>query len=113
MADQDIATAWKSFDANRRDSLLAKMTPEQKKKLRASLESPATLPNVGLAPPAGAPPPKGTLPGEEFNVRTAPGKILDRVSENMESMAKLPAQFLAESRTRFKTAREKGDYAGM
>ena len=40
MADknQDVAQAWKGFDETRRKSLLAKMTPDQKKNLRSALE---------------------------------------------------------------------------
>jgi len=34
----DIASEWKSFDEAKRDRLLKKMSPEQKKKLRAALE---------------------------------------------------------------------------
>ncbi|MGD0771717.1 MAG: hypothetical protein ABSC05_02730 [Candidatus Solibacter sp.] len=40
---QVITQEWKGFDANRRKELLAKMTPEQKKNLRTSLESPAPV----------------------------------------------------------------------
>lgn len=36
--DTDIASQWKSFDPARRERLLAKMTPEQKTKLRSTLE---------------------------------------------------------------------------
>jgi hypothetical protein len=42
MADNDIAGQWKSFDPEKRDRLLKKMTPEQKKKLRGMLESTPT-----------------------------------------------------------------------
>jgi hypothetical protein len=36
---QDIATAWKSFDDARRTRLLAKMSPDQKKNLRRAIET--------------------------------------------------------------------------
>ena len=42
MADQDIAQQWKSFTPERRQALLGKMSPEQKKKLRTTLEGGAT-----------------------------------------------------------------------
>lgn len=38
MPDQDIAAQWKSFDPEKRDRLLKKMSPEQKKILRGKLE---------------------------------------------------------------------------
>ena len=39
MPEQDIAEQWKAFSPERRTSLLGKMTPEQKKKLRTRLEA--------------------------------------------------------------------------
>lgn len=64
--------------------------------------------NIGLAPAAGAP--TGKLPPEikqsdlPFSVKTAPGQILGRISESMESMAALPTQFIQETRRRVKEA---------
>src|SRR5712692_4633381 len=37
-APKDIVTTWKSFSSERREELLAKMTPEQKHKLRTVIE---------------------------------------------------------------------------
>jgi hypothetical protein len=49
MADQDIAQQWKSFSPERRDALLDKMTPEQKNKLRAALETPTATTHAASA----------------------------------------------------------------
>ncbi|MHB1952132.1 MAG: hypothetical protein ACYCOU_00165 [Sulfobacillus sp.] len=50
---QQIAQEWKGFDAQRRQALLAKMTPEEKGNLRAALEG-KTKPSVAAAIPFGA-----------------------------------------------------------
>jgi hypothetical protein len=42
MPQDDLASEWKSFDEAKRTRLLSKMTPEQKKKLRAAIETPQT-----------------------------------------------------------------------
>ncbi len=49
MADDDIAKQWKSFSPERRESLLGKMTPEQKKKLRSTLEASTAPPTSASA----------------------------------------------------------------
>lgn len=48
-----------------------------------------------------------------MNVANAPGKILDRVSDNMEAMAKFPTKFLQDTRARFQDALKKRDFNGM
>ncbi len=50
---QDIAADWKSFSPERRDALLAKMTPEQKKKLRTTLEGASAHPPTQDKTPGG------------------------------------------------------------
>lgn len=55
MPQDDIAAQWKSFDPERRDRLLKKMSPEQKKKLRGMLETKHGTPANPNHIPAGAP----------------------------------------------------------
>src|SRR5271157_3462807 len=52
MADE-IVQAWRSFDDDRRKSLLAKMSPDQKNKLRSALEADTTVPPVRQENPPG------------------------------------------------------------
>jgi hypothetical protein len=75
MADQDIASQWKSFSPERREGLLAKMTPEQKKKLRSTLEA-------GAAPPT--PAPEQSTPG--YFKRLGQGLGLPTSKEEVKAM---------------------------
>jgi hypothetical protein len=51
MPQEDIAGQWKSFDDAKRDRLLKKMTPEQKKILRGKLEAKSSTKPEKVAPP--------------------------------------------------------------
>jgi hypothetical protein len=64
MAD-DLASEWRSFDDAKRQRLLSKMTPDQKKKLRSTLEGQST------------PPPQ--------DAATAKSGFLDTLKSNFES----------------------------
>src|SRR5882672_1273443 len=74
MADPDIAQQWKSFTPERRNALLGKMTPEQKKKLRSTLET-------GTAPPVAAQP---QTPG--FFKRLAQGTGVPSSAEELKAL---------------------------
>ena len=91
MADknQDVAQAWKGFDETRRKSLLAKMTPDQKKNLRSALEG--TPAATDLTPTPG----KGTyrmLPASQQGYTdTSQEKIVsyDKVKDALNSGLRL------------------------
>ena len=51
MVDSDIVQAWRSFDDDRRKSLLGKMSTEQKSNLRHALEADTTVPPARSSPP--------------------------------------------------------------
>lgn len=81
LTDQELAQQWKSFDEGRRTSLLAKMTPEQKKRLRTALEAKP----VAVAP-------KVETPG--FYKRLMQGTSLPSNVEELKAMQPTTAEKL-------------------
>jgi hypothetical protein len=78
MPQDDIAAQWRSFDSNRRDELLKKMTPAQKSELRQKLEASQTVtPTTGATI---APLPKWYTPaGIERTVKGARNSIINQL----------------------------------
>ena len=83
MPQDDIAAQWKSFDSEKRDRLLGKMTPEQKKKLRGMLEAGPSR------PPAGRPIP-GSPKGVAYTYRQ-PKEFLQQTAEQLGEAAQSEA----------------------
>lgn len=78
MPQDDLATEWKSFDEAKRTRLLGKMTPDQKKKLRSTLEA---KPQVSAAPA-----PK-TGAGDEIAAEQQRYKAASPIERGMSSFA--------------------------
>lgn len=88
MPQDDIAAQWKSFDEAKRTRLLGKMTPEQKKSLRAALEGKTTT-------AATTPPPSDNKPATPGYFREA----LSGLGRAAGSILSIPKQLLTPHET--------------
>jgi hypothetical protein len=95
MPDNDIVQAWRSFDDSRRTSLLAKMSPEQKTKLRSALESDTTVPPARAKTPPGFVSRFGQGVGIPTSKEEAKGMLPQTTQDKALAIAN-PAAYLAK-----------------